>query len=114
MTAVASKIIFIAYFFLWFNMVSTSYFTAIKNAKVSIIIAISRSLVFVLIGLVVFPYIMPNIGVWLVIPFAEFCTLFVSGYHLKKSDLKKITEKLDAENKLENKKGDLGTSEGAI
>ena len=103
LTASASKIMFISYFFLWFNMVSTSYFTAIKNAKVSIIIAVSRSLIFILIGLIVFPYIMPNRGIWLVIPFAEFCTLFVSLYHLKKSDLEKISERLDKENELEHK-----------
>lgn len=101
LTILASKIIFISCFFLWFNMVSTSYFTAIKNAKISIIIAMSRSLIFILLGLAIFPLIMPKIGVWIVIPFAELCTLFVSIHYIKKSDLEKVCKELDLKKELE-------------
>ena len=37
-----------------------------------------RSLVFIIIGLVVFPQIIGLDGVWLSVPFAEIATLFVT------------------------------------
>lgn len=67
------------------NILASSYFTAIGNAKVSIIISMLRGLVFVAIGILVYPFVFGINAIWYNIPVAEFCTLFVSAWLVRKS-----------------------------
>lgn len=61
-----------------FNILSASYFTAMANAKLSIIISLLRGLVFVSIGIYVLPRIFGIEGIWYAVPIAEALTLLVS------------------------------------
>ncbi len=72
------------------NILGSGFFTAINNGKVSALISVSRSLVFVLIGIAALPVILKIDGIWLSIPFAEFATLFITLYFIKKCSVKTL------------------------
>lgn len=67
------------------NILASSYFTAIGNAKVSIIISMLRGLVFVVAGILIYPHLWGIRSIWLNVPIAEVCTLGVSGWLVWKS-----------------------------
>ncbi len=61
-----------------FNIFVTSFFTSIGNAVGSIVIALLRGLVFLVVGMLTLPAIWGDKGLWLSIPLAELLTLLVS------------------------------------
>lgn len=67
------------------NILASSYFTAMGNAQISIIISLLRGLIFVGIGIVIFPVLFGIESIWYNVPVAEVCTLFVSLWLIKKS-----------------------------
>ena len=67
------------------NILASSYFTAIGNAKISIIISALRGLIFVGIGILVLPAVFGIDAIWYDIPIAEICTLSVSYWLVRKS-----------------------------
>jgi len=79
-----SKLYAFAFLLSWFNIIKTGYFTAIGNATASIILAASRGLIFIIIGINVLPVYMGIQGVWLTVPFAEASTLLIGLYLSKK------------------------------
>ncbi|ONI39835.1 hypothetical protein AN639_00555 [Candidatus Epulonipiscium fishelsonii] len=74
-----------AYLFMGFNIFFSAMFTSLSNGKVSAIISVLRSLVFILIALIVLPQIFKLNGVWLAVPLAEFLAIIVSIYYYKKN-----------------------------
>ena len=67
------------------NILASSYFTAIGNAKISIIISALRGLVFVGIGILVLPAVFGIDAIWYDVPIAEICTLSVSFWLVRRS-----------------------------
>lgn len=67
------------------NILASSYFTAIGDAKTSIVISLLRGLVFVAIGILVYPRIWGIQSIWFNIPVAEVCTAIVSFWLVRKS-----------------------------
>lgn len=67
------------------NILASSYFTAIGNAKISIIISALRGLIFVGIGILVLPAVFGIDAIWYDIPIAEICTLSVSYWLVRRS-----------------------------
>lgn len=63
-----------------FNILTASYFTAMGNAKISIIISALRGLIFAVMGICLLPELFGIDGIWYTIPLAELLTLFVSIY----------------------------------
>lgn len=61
-----------------FNILATSFFTALGDAKSSIIIAVLRGLVFILASVSLLTQFMGINGVWVSIPLAEGLTLLVA------------------------------------
>ena len=61
-----------------FNIFASSFFTALNNAKLSLIIAALRGMIFVIIGISIFPPLLGVRGIWLTTPFAELMTFSVS------------------------------------
>lgn len=53
------------------NIFTSAMFTALSNGKVSAVLSFMRTLVFITLALLVFPYLWGIQGVWLSIPFAE-------------------------------------------
>lgn len=85
-----TKIFAIGFIFNGFNILSSSYFTSLGLAKESMIVALSRGLVFILIGIVVLPVIFNDSGIWMVMPFAEILTLGTCCFLLKREKSCKI------------------------
>lgn len=79
-----TKIFAVGFLFTGFNILSSSYFTSIGLAKESIIIALSRGLIFILVGITILPAIFSDSGIWMVMPFAEILTLLVCCFLLKR------------------------------
>lgn len=75
----------LAYAFMGFNIFTSAMFTALSNGKVSAILSITRSLVFVIICLLVLPHILGINGVWLAIPLAELLAIFLARKYYKKN-----------------------------
>ena len=67
------------------NILASSYFTAIGNAKISIIISALRGLVFVGIGILVLPAVFGIDAIRYDVPIAEICTLSVSFWLVRRS-----------------------------
>lgn len=80
-----TKIFAFAYLMNGFNILNSAYFTSIGLAKESLMIALSRGLVCVLIGIVILPMLFNMEGIMMVIPFAELLTVGLCCYLLKKN-----------------------------
>ncbi|MFD3158012.1 MATE family efflux transporter [Haloimpatiens sp. FM7330] len=66
------------------NIYASGLFTALSNGKISALLSFSRTFLFCIIGFLSLPNFFKLNGLWLVVPFAEFCSLFVSLFFLKK------------------------------
>ncbi len=72
------RIFSMAYLFMGFNIYMSSMFTALSNGKVSAILSLARTLVFLVIALLALPYFFDVIGVWLAVPLAEGLAIILS------------------------------------
>lgn len=77
LAAQGAKIYAVAFFMNGFNIINSGYFTFIGEAMKSVIIAASRGLLFIILGIMVLPQILGINGVWATIPFAEFLTVIL-------------------------------------
>ena len=75
------------------NILASSYFTAIGNAKLSVVISMLRSLVFVTFGIIVYPSLFGIQSIWYNVPVAELCTLFISFMLVRRELLKEVVLK---------------------
>lgn len=89
LTYAGAKIYGVSFLICGINILVSSYFTAIGEALKSVIVSASRGLIFILIGISTLPYLFGVTGVWLVPPFADLITLFISFLLLKKISLLK-------------------------
>ena len=62
------------------NILSSSFFTSLGDARTSVLVSLQRGLLFVVLGIMIYP--------WLTVPLAEFFT-FVSTIYLLRKRLKK-------------------------
>lgn len=82
-----SKLYALAFILNGFNTICSSYFTAIGYAKESVIIALSRGLIFIFLGISIIPLLIGINGVWLTVPFAEVMTFAICYYLISKNKL---------------------------
>ena len=75
---VATTYVTLHYLVSFVNIVASSFHTAIERPLESVVIAVCRSIVFVLVPLFVLTPIIGQLGIWLSMPIAEVLTLFVS------------------------------------
>lgn len=73
-----------AYLFSGFNVLVSSMFTALSDGKTSAILSFSRTFGFILLSLLVLPFLLDINGVWLAIPAAEFLAVFLSLFYLER------------------------------
>lgn len=78
------KLFSISYLFMGINIFVSSMFTALSNGKVSAILSLTRTLIFLVGSLVILPYFLDLNGVWLAVPLAELLAFGLSIYYLKK------------------------------
>ena len=84
LASVGFRIFSVNFLFSGINIVSSGFFTALSNGKVSALISFSRTLVFIVISLLTLPEIFDITGAWLAVPVAEFLTMLVSGWMHRK------------------------------
>ncbi len=70
--------------FMPLGMLASIYFTAIEQAKKSLIIAVSRSLAMPVIGLFLFTTVFGTVGIWITPVFSELITVLIFFYILQK------------------------------
>lgn len=87
-----SKIYAFTFFFNGLNILFSGYFTSIGDALSSIIVAVCRGMIFILLGISILPQFIGISGVWMTVPVAEVLTLLVVIFLFKKSKLKKAPE----------------------
>ena len=73
-----------AFLFSGFSVLTSGYFTYIGQGLQSVIVAASRGIIFVSIGILVLPQILKVNGIWLSVPFAEVMAFIVSLCLLKR------------------------------
>ena len=66
------------------NIISSSFFTSMGDARTSVIISLLRGLIMIVAGITVYPILFGSNGVWMVIPAAEAVTFGYSLYILRK------------------------------
>jgi len=86
-TTKAAKIYCFAYFLNGINMVMSAYFTAIENAKLSALISALRGIIFVTMGITIFPMVWGIDGIWFTMPVAEVLTAFIGYKFIKKCEV---------------------------
>ena len=91
-----SKIYAFTFFFNGLNILFSGYFTSIGDALSSIIVAVCRGMIFILLGISILPKFIGISGVWMTVPVAEVLTLLVVIFLFKKGNLKKAPELVEA------------------
>ena len=82
-----------AFLFNGTNIAISSFFTAMGDAKSSIMISAMRGLIFVAIGIYIYPLWLGIDGIWLAIPIAELLTLTFGTFWLRhETKLKRLKE----------------------
>lgn len=89
MATIGARIYGIAFLFNGVNILISSYFTAIDDPMSSIIVAVSRGILFIAIGIFILPYIFGINGIWGSIVFAEVITIIICFKLLKRMNLLK-------------------------
>ncbi len=77
------KLYGIAFLLSGFNILNSGYFTFIGKGRESVIIAASRGFIFVSMGILILPILFNIYGIWLSVPFAEFCAAVIGLTLLK-------------------------------
>ena len=80
-----ARIYAIAFLISGLNVIYSGYFTSIGKALASIIIAASRGIVFIIIGVMIIPRLLGINGVWATVPCAELLTLIIVIFLYKNS-----------------------------
>jgi Na+-driven multidrug efflux pump len=78
LTTVATTYVTLHYLVSFGNIVACSFHTAIERPLESVVIALCRSIVFVLIPMFLLTPVIGQDGIWLSMPIAEVMTLMVS------------------------------------
>ncbi len=78
------RIFSIAYLFMGINIFMSSLFTALSNGKISAMLSLARTFLFLVGSLLLLPKVIGITGVWLAVPVAEGLTFFISYYYYKK------------------------------
>jgi putative MATE family efflux protein len=87
-TSKGMRLIFAMFPLVGFQMVTTNFFQSIGHARVSIILSLSRQIIFLIPALMILPGILSLNGVWLSVPTADILsstlTFFMLRWQLKK------------------------------
>lgn len=84
MSAEGLRIVSLSLLVVGINIFASNMFTAYGKGLVSVIIAVARGLVFLVVGLFLLSSFMGMTGAWLALPFADILTLGISFFLLRK------------------------------
>lgn len=83
-SSVGASIVSFAFLLNGANILSSSFFTSMGDARTSAYISMLRGLVMTSFGLLIYPLFFGEYGIWLVIPVAEVVTAFYTWHVLRK------------------------------
>lgn len=83
-TSIGASICAFAFLLNGSNILSSSFFTSLGDARTSVLVSLQRGLLFVVLGIMIYPILWGDNGIWLTVPLAEFFTFVSSMYLLKK------------------------------
>lgn len=83
---VGMRIFAVSFLLNGYNIIASSYFTSLGDARTSAIISILRSLVLISVFIFVLPLIWGDTGIWLTVPLTELLTFVFSFISVSKSD----------------------------
>ncbi len=89
LTVAGFKLFSISFIFSGFNVMSSGFFTALSNGKISALISFCRTLVFTSLFIILLSNLFGTTGTWLAVPAAEFMTCLICAYMHKKYFLTK-------------------------
>ncbi|MCD8103017.1 MAG: MATE family efflux transporter [Alistipes sp.] len=75
----AIRLVFLMFPIVGYQIVVTNFFQSIGNAKVAILLSLTRQLIFLLPLLIILPGIYGATGVWMSIPIADFLSTFLAA-----------------------------------
>lgn len=81
----AIRIYFVGFFVIGLNMFIIGYFQSIVKPQLSLLLCLSRGCVLAIVFVFVLPPIIGVVGIWAAVPLAEFITLAMGIYFLKKN-----------------------------
>ena len=84
MTPIAIRTYFIGFFVMGINMFAVGYFQAIAKPNLSLIVCLARGCVLSILFVTILAPLFDIIGIWASVPFAEFITLLISIWFIKK------------------------------
>ena len=79
-----ARIVSLAFLFNGFNLFAASFFTAVDNAFLSLLVGAMRGLIFLVVGIFTLPYLWGVTGIWLTVPVAETVTMLIVFYLVKR------------------------------
>lgn len=85
MSPIAIRTYFIGFFVMGINMFVVGYFQSISKPYLSLIVCLARGCVLSIIFVAVLAPLFGIIGIWASVPLAEFVTLFIALFFLKKT-----------------------------
>ncbi len=89
-----SRLYALAFLLSGFNILTSGYFTYIGKGLESVLVAASRGVIFVSIGIFTLPIFLDINGIWLSVPFAEFSAVLVGLILLKITNKKLNTNEI--------------------
>ena len=87
---VGLKICSIAFILNGYNIIALVFFTSTGENKVAALVSSLRSLILMVIFLLVLPYILGDIGIWLTMPLTEAVTLVIAYFLVNRSKEKMV------------------------
>lgn len=84
MSPIAIRIYFIGFFVMGINMFVVGYFQSTAKPYLSLIVCLARGCVLSIIFVAILAPLFGIVGIWASVPLAEFVTLFMSIYFMKK------------------------------
>lgn len=78
LSTIALRLFSVSFIFSGVNILLSGLYTALSNGRVSALLSICRTFVFILLGVAILSSLFSHIGLFLSIPFAEFATVIVS------------------------------------
>ena len=85
MTVWATKLYSLAFLVNGINILGSSYFTALEDAKTSALISLLRGIILIFIGILILPPLLGDAGIWLTVFFSELITLLYTQSLFKRS-----------------------------
>jgi putative MATE family efflux protein len=77
------RIVMIFFPLVGFQMVTSNFFQSIGKAKISVILTLTRQVIFLIPALIILPRLFGLSGVWSAIPVADFFSIITTAYVLK-------------------------------